>query len=75
VPIAPTGLAVLRRLAATPGQVVTREEILQALPGESRDPHTAEVAVARLREALQAGTGDRRLVRTVVKRGYVLATA
>ena len=75
VPIAPSGLAVLRRLAATPGQVVTREEILQVLPGESRDPHTAEVAVARLREALHAGTGDRRLVRTVIKRGYVLATA
>ncbi len=73
VPISPSGLAVLRRLAATPGQVVTREEILRVLPGESTDPHTAEVAVARLREALQAGTGDRRLVRTVVKRGYVLA--
>jgi uroporphyrinogen-III synthase len=72
VPISPSGLAVLRRLAATPNHVVTREEILQVLPGDSSDPHTAEVAVARLREALRAGTGDRRLVRTVVKRGYVL---
>jgi uroporphyrinogen-III synthase len=72
VPISPSGLAVLRRLAATPGHVVTREEILQVLPGDSRDPHTAEVAVARLREALHTSTGDRRLVRTVVKRGYVL---
>jgi uroporphyrinogen-III synthase len=45
------------------------------LPGESTDPHTAEVALARLREALQAGAGDRRLVRTVIKRGYVLATS
>jgi uroporphyrinogen-III synthase len=75
VPISPSGLAVLRRLAATPGHVVTREEILRVLPGESRDPHTAEVAVARLREALRTGAGDARLVRTVVKRGYVLATA
>jgi len=69
----PTGLAVLRRLAATPGQVVTREELLRVLPGESSDPHTAEVAVARLREALRGATGDPTLVRTVIKRGYVLA--
>lgn len=74
VPISPGGLAVLRRLAATPGHVVSREELLRVLPGDSRDPHTAEVAVARLREALRASTGDPRLVRTVVKRGYVLAT-
>jgi uroporphyrinogen-III synthase len=73
VPLSPGGLAVLRRLAATPGRVVTREELLRVLPGASRDPHTAEVAVGRLREALQGAGGDRRMVRTVVKRGYVLA--
>jgi uroporphyrinogen-III synthase len=73
VPLPPTGLAVLRRLAATPGHVVTREELLRVLPGESRDPHTAEVAVARLREALRDVTGEGGLVRTVIKRGYVLA--
>ncbi len=73
VPLPPSGLAVLRRLAATPGHVVTREELLRALPGESTDPHTAEVAVARLREALRGATGDGGLVRTVIKRGYVLA--
>ena len=73
VPVTPTGLAVLRRLADTPGRVVSREELLRVLPGESTDPHTAEVAVARLRESLRGATGDGRLVRTVVKRGYVLA--
>jgi uroporphyrinogen-III synthase len=73
VPVTPTGLAVLRRLADTPGRVVSRDELLRALPGESTDPHTAEVAVARLRESLKGATGDARLVRTVVKRGYVLA--
>jgi uroporphyrinogen-III synthase len=73
VPVTPTGLAVLRRLAETPGRVVSREELLRVLPGESTDPHTAEVAVARLRESLKGATGDGRLVRTVVKRGYVLA--
>lgn len=73
VQLSPSGLAVLRRLAMTPGHVVTREELLRVLPGESRDPHTAEVAVARLRESLRGATGDARLVRTVIKRGYVLA--
>lgn len=68
LPLSPNGLAVLRRLARTPGEVVSREELLSALPGASEDPHTAEVAVARLRDAL----GSRQMVRTVIKRGYVL---
>jgi uroporphyrinogen-III synthase len=52
--------------------VVTREELLEVLPGDSNDPHTAEVAVARLRESLRCATGDSALVRTVIKRGYML---
>ena len=68
LPVSRSGLAVLHRLADTPGHVVSRETLLEVLPGESDDPHTAEVAVARLREAV----GSRRLVRTVIKRGYVL---
>ena len=67
--VSPSGLAVLRRLAENPGQVVSRDELLRVLPGESEDPHTAEVAVARLREAV----GCPGLVQTVIKRGYVLA--
>lgn len=77
VALSPSGLALLRRLASTPGHVVSREELLRVLPGASTDPHTAEVAVARLREALRAATGDDTgdggLVKTVVRRGYVLA--
>lgn len=65
----PAGLAVLRRLAAADGSVVTREQILAALAGDARDPHVAEVAVGRLRDTLP----DRDLVVTVVKRGYRLA--
>lgn len=71
VPVSPSGLAVLRRLAENPGQVVSRDDLLRVLPGDSEDPHTAEVAVARLREAL----GCPGLVRTVIKRGYVLSVA
>lgn len=77
VALPPSGLALLRRLASTPGDVVSREELLRVLPGASTDPHTAEVAVARLREALRVATGndtgDGGLVKTVVRRGYVLA--
>ena len=77
VALSPSGLALLRRLASTPGHVVSREELLRVLPGASTDPHTAEVAVARLREALRVATGDDTcdggLVKTVVRRGYVLA--
>ncbi|WP_149203460.1 uroporphyrinogen-III synthase [Actinotalea subterranea] len=67
--LSPTGLEVLRLLADAGGGVVGRGEVLAALPGDSRDPHAAEVAVARLREAT-----SRDLIRTVVKRGYRLET-
>ncbi|MHA3947660.1 uroporphyrinogen-III synthase [Cellulomonas bogoriensis] len=70
LPLPPSGLAVLRLLAERPGSVVSRQDVLKVLPGTSQDAHTAEVAVARLREV----TG-RELVTTVVKRGYRLALA
>ncbi|KHL15882.1 uroporphyrinogen-III synthase [Mumia flava] len=69
--ISPNGLAVLRAMAKVPGAVVSREALLRVLPGCSSDPHTAEVAVARLRDAL----AGRPLVQTVVKRGYRLRLA
>ncbi|WP_100350833.1 uroporphyrinogen-III synthase [Luteimicrobium subarcticum] len=68
LPLTPAGLEVLRVLASARGAVVPRDAVLDVLPGESRDPHAAEVAVARLRDA----AGSRALVRTVVKRGYRL---
>lgn len=71
LPLSPTGVEVLRLLAAAGGDVVPREKVLDILPGVSRDPHAVEVAVARLREA--AGRKD--LVKTVVKRGYRLELA
>lgn len=74
LPLSPNGLAILRRLARNPGDVVSRDRLLEVLPGDSADPHTAEVAVARLREALVPHLGSHSLVRTVIKRGYVLQT-
>lgn len=69
LPLAPSGLALLRRLARRPGEVVAKEALLDVLPGTSDDPHTVEVTVARLRDVLGA---SRPLVRTVIKRGYQL---
>jgi len=68
LPLSPGSFSVLRVLAETPGVVRSREELLKVLPGESNDPHTAEVAVARLREAI----GSPSIINTVVKRGYQL---
>lgn len=68
-PVPPAPMAVLRALADRPGLVVSRPALLAALPGAGEE-HAVETAVARLRSAL----GEPRLVQTVVKRGYRLAT-
>lgn len=67
ISLAPTPLALLRRLAVTPGSVVSRAELVAALPG-IQDDHVMEVALSRLRQAL----GAPGVVATVVKRGYRL---
>ncbi|GAB88578.1 uroporphyrinogen-III synthase [Gordonia rhizosphera] len=64
-----TSLIMLKALAKSPGAVVSRRDLLAALPGDSSDTHAVEVAVARLRAAL----GDPKMIQTVVKRGYRLA--
>jgi uroporphyrinogen-III synthase len=65
----PNGMTLLQALARRPGRVVSRAELLAALPGRGNDEHAVETAVARLRAAL----GSPKLVQTVVKRGYRLA--
>ncbi len=70
LPLSPGALAILRELAREPGRVRSREHLLAVMPGESDDPHAAEVAVARLRDVV-----GRDVVRTVVKRGYALEVA
>ncbi|MEV0095953.1 uroporphyrinogen-III synthase [Streptomyces sp. NPDC050738] len=68
-PVPPAGMSLLRALARRPGWVVSRADLLKALPGSGRDEHAVETAMARLRTAL----GVPRLIQTVVKRGYRLA--
>lgn len=67
--LSPAAMATIRALAHHPGAVVSRADLLGALPGGGTDTHAVETAVLRLRTAL----GDRRIVATVVKRGYRLA--
>lgn len=68
-PVPPAGMSLLGALARRPGWVVSRAELLRALPGSGRDEHAVETAMARLRTAL----GAPNLIQTVVKRGYRLA--
>ncbi|MEV8091101.1 uroporphyrinogen-III synthase [Streptomyces nigra] len=68
-PVPPAGMSLLRALARRPGWVVSRADLLRALPGAGRDEHAVETAMARLRTAL----GTPKLIQTVVKRGYRLA--
>jgi uroporphyrinogen-III synthase len=68
-PVPGAGMELLRALAARPGQVLPRDALAQVLPGDSRQDHALEAAVARLRTAL----GDPKIVVTVLKRGYRLA--
>ena len=66
-PLPPAQMAILRSLAAAPGKVLPRSQLLESLP-RGADEHAVEMAVARLRAAMGVP-----LVQTVVKRGYRLA--
>ncbi|MEV0778225.1 uroporphyrinogen-III synthase [Streptomyces sp. NPDC050433] len=68
-PVPPAGMALVTALATRPGWVVSRADLLRALPGAGSDEHAVETAMARLRTAL----GAPELIQTVVKRGYRLA--
>ena len=67
--LSPAGMALLKTLARRPGNVVSREDLLAALPGGGGDTHAVETAMARLRSSL----GAPKAIQTVVKRGYRLA--
>lgn len=71
LPLSPSGFAILKALAAANGSVLTREQLGEVMPSGDSSAHAVEAAINRLREASQA----RSLIRTVVKRGYALAVA
>ena len=65
--LAPAAMAILASLAVRPGVVVSKDQLIAALP-RGNDGHAVDVAVARLRTALGSG----RHIETVIKRGYRL---
>jgi uroporphyrinogen-III synthase len=71
IPLSRGARAVIEALFLARGRVLTRTEIGRVLPGGERSARAVEVAVARLREALEGVE----LVQTVVKRGYRLAVS
>lgn len=64
--LTPQQVAVIRTLAKANGAVVTRAQLIKAVPG-LEGPHALEMTVSRLRRKLPVA-----LIRTVVKRGYAL---
>lgn len=64
--LTPQQVAVLRVLAGANGAVVSRAQLIQAVPG-LEGAHALEMTVSRLRRKLPVP-----LIRTVVKRGYRL---
>jgi DNA-binding response OmpR family regulator len=62
----------LRALAASPGRVFTRAQLLEALWGDSayRDPRTIDVHVRHLREKLEREPREPRFIFTVRGVGY-----
>jgi uroporphyrinogen-III synthase len=68
IPLTSASMVLVRGLAARPGHVLSRADLLG--PAEGGE-HAVEVAIGRLRAAL----GDPRIIETVPKRGYRLAPA
>ena len=73
VPLKPRAFGLLAFLVANPGQVFSRDQLLERVwgtdyPGETR---TVDVHVHALREAIEADPGDPRLIETVRGVGYV----
>ena len=52
IPLSGAAMVLLRELVRVPGNVVTRADLLDLMPGEGCDEHAVEVAVGRLRTAL-----------------------
>jgi uroporphyrinogen-III synthase len=71
IPVQPVPIAVLRTLARSPGRVMSCADIRRSMPtGAGVDDHAIEMAISRLRRALD-GT---QLIHTVMRRGYRLAS-
>jgi uroporphyrinogen-III synthase len=68
--LSPVALSLFRTLMLAGGWTVSRDALAQSAP-VALDGHAVDVAMSRLRQALPDG----RIVATVIKRGYRIATA
>lgn len=68
IPLSPSATGIMAALFEASGAVVPRHRLHAALPRSGDSTHAVEMAIARLRESLDAPG----LVRTVIKRGYRL---
>ncbi len=64
--------ALLGLLARTPGDVLSREAIAQALGMDEAGERAIDVQVTRLRRKIEADPREPRFLHTVRGRGYVL---
>jgi pimeloyl-ACP methyl ester carboxylesterase/DNA-binding winged helix-turn-helix (wHTH) protein len=71
IPLAPKALAVLAYLAARPGQLVSKDELLEAIwPGVFLSGGALKVCMSDLRHALGDDARNPRIIETAHRRGY-----
>jgi pimeloyl-ACP methyl ester carboxylesterase/DNA-binding winged helix-turn-helix (wHTH) protein/class 3 adenylate cyclase len=71
IAIAPKALAVLEYLAARPGQLVSKDELLSAIwPGVFLGDSALKVCVSEIRRALGDDAKSPRIIETAHRRGY-----
>ena len=70
--LSPTEYRILLRMLASPGQVVSRRDLIEAAwpPGRFVDDKTVDVHVSKLRKAIHIATGDK-AIRTVRSNGFM----
>jgi pimeloyl-ACP methyl ester carboxylesterase/DNA-binding winged helix-turn-helix (wHTH) protein len=71
IPLAPKALAVLEYLAARPGQLIGKDELLAAIwPGVFLGDGALKVCVSEIRRALDDDARKPRIIETAHRRGY-----
>jgi pimeloyl-ACP methyl ester carboxylesterase/DNA-binding winged helix-turn-helix (wHTH) protein len=71
VPLSPKALALLEYLAARPGRLITKEELLGAIwPGVFLSAGALKVCVSEIRRALGDDAREPRIIETAHRRGY-----
>jgi two-component system phosphate regulon response regulator PhoB len=75
VHLGPTEFRLLERLMRSPGRVLSRQQLVDAVWGHGAaiDPRTVDVNIGRLRKALGSGRRGPNPIRTVRGVGYLFA--